>query len=200
MVYSTIGSPGAVCNSSVELFQKQSHGLDMVGLGEHIDRLYVPDAETSLAKSRKITAQRGRITGYINQSFGGYRRQLLGQTGSPLAGGINDHTIENLAFFRQFPACAVDRTFYEPGIAASGRCRIVPGAADGRTLPLDTQNRFCQKSKGDGKIAHAAVEIQHRPAAVDPAKFDNGLDEGPILAQVYLTEAARLPKEVNCMF
>jgi hypothetical protein len=127
----------------VQLFLKQYDGLDMVGLGEHINRLYLPDGETSLAKSRQITAQSGRITGDIHQSFGGNRRQLPCQTGSTLTRGIDEHTIESLALFRQFPARVVNRTFYESGIAASSCCRIISGAADGRALALDSQNSFC---------------------------------------------------------
>lgn len=111
-------------------FLKQDHGLDMMGLGEHVNRLEPFDGKAGTAQLAQIPAQGGGVTGDIDQPLAGKRCQLSCKTRSALSGRVDDHAVKAPAFCRKRLAALMDGAFLEKGVGEPCSSTVFSGRAD----------------------------------------------------------------------
>ena len=138
----------------------------MVRLRKHVHRLDMSDGEAVPGEGEEVAKEGRRITGDIDKIPAGERRKFGGQLRHTLPGGIEDDAIEDPAFARESPAGVVDRAFLEGRIGKTCLGAVLPGASDGGGLSFDTEKRGGPAGDGDGKVSHAAEQVEDGIACV----------------------------------
>lgn len=174
---------------------EKDDSLDMMGLGEHVDRLDFADGKTMFAQICKIPAQGGGIAGDVDQPSAGDRGKMCGKVRGSLAGWIDDHAVEYPAVCDQLSAGIMDRAFAEADIIKARCGRISGGAADGRSLAFNSQDFSCLHGQGNGKISHAAEQVEYPVRGLNLTKIQDGRDKIDVLRKVDLAKAAGFPAQ-----
>ena len=120
---------------------QQDHGFDMMGVGEHVHGLELFDGKAGLNELAQVPAQGGGVAGDINETFTGEGGKAGGKSWCALSGWVDEDAVKNFPFCCQCPATGMDGAFLEQGVGEACLFAVFSGAADGRALALDAQQR-----------------------------------------------------------